>query len=53
MADQSGLRHGFAGWDRQDASGNIFYVLDFGGVSEKSGVFRHIDVYNGDDVCDA
>ena len=34
-----------AGWDRLDASGNIFYVLDFGGVSEKSGVFRHIDVY--------
>ena len=28
-----------------DASGNIFYVLDFGGVSEKSGVFSHIDVY--------
>ena len=42
-----------AGWDRLDASGNIFYVLDFGGVSEKSGVFRNIDVYNGDDVCNA
>ena len=42
-----------AGWDRRDASGNIFYVLDFGGVSEKSGVFRNIDVYKGGDVCDA
>ena len=41
-----------AGWERMDASGNIFYVLDFGGVSEKSGVLRHIDVYKGGDVCD-
>ena len=42
-----------AGWDRLDASGDIFYVLDFGGVSGKSGVFRNIDVYKGSDVCDA
>ena len=33
--------------------GTIFYFLDFGGVSEKSGVFRNIDVYKGGDVCDA
>ena len=42
-----------AGWDRLDASGNIFCFLNFGGVSEKSGVFRNIDGYKGDDVCNA
>ena len=42
-----------AGWDRLDASGNIFCFLNFGGVSEKSGVFRNIDVYKGGGVCDA
>ena len=28
-------------------------LLNFGGVSEKSGVFRNIDVYKGGGVCDA
>ena len=45
LADHQRSSPDCAGWDRRDASGNIFYVLDFGGVSEKSGVFRHIDVY--------
>ena len=45
LAGHQSHRHILRDGTAWDASGNIFYVLDFGGVSEKSGVFRHIDVY--------
>ena len=45
LAGHQSPRHILRDGTAWDASGNIFYVLDFGGVSEKSGVFRHIDVY--------
>ena len=45
LAGHQNPRHILRDGTAWDASGNIFYVLDFGGVSEKSGVFRHIDVY--------